>query len=70
MSTALNGSSTLEHFERSNTSEIRNGIMFNFYPGLPYIFYSVTHNGGNQYLSTWCSLHGNHDKELKTWDIE
>ena len=35
MSPALNESSTLEHFEHSNASEIRNGIMFDFYPGLP-----------------------------------
>ena len=32
----LNGSSTLERFKRSNVSEICNGIMFNFYPGLPH----------------------------------
>ena len=38
MSPALNGSSTLEHFEHSNVSEIRNGIMFDFYPGLPHVF--------------------------------
>ena len=39
MSHALNGSSTLELFERSTTIEICNGIMFNFYPGLPHIFF-------------------------------
>ena len=37
MSPALNGSSALQHFERSNIVKIRNGIMFNFYPGLPHI---------------------------------
>ena len=30
MSTALNGSSALQRFERSNAIEIRNGIMFDF----------------------------------------
>ena len=35
MNPALNGGSALEHFERSNLIEIRNGIMFDFYPGLP-----------------------------------
>ena len=35
MSPALNGSSALQRFERSNAIEIRNGIMFDFYPGLP-----------------------------------
>ena len=39
MSPALNGSSTLERFERSNTSEIRNAIMFDFYPGLPHMYF-------------------------------
>ena len=47
MSPALNGSSTLEHFERSNASEIRNGILFDFYPGLPHVIVSgfiIWHN--------------------------
>ena len=38
MSPALNGSSSLERFERSNAIEIRNGIVFDFYPGLPHIY--------------------------------
>ena len=37
MSPALNRSSALQHFERSNAIEIRNGIMFDFYPGLPHV---------------------------------
>ena len=36
MSPALNGSSGLERFECSNAIEIRNRIMFDFYPGLPH----------------------------------
>ena len=32
-----NGSSALQRFERGNALEIRNGIMFDFYPGLPHI---------------------------------
>ena len=36
---ALNGSSMLERFKRSNASEIHNGIMFDFYLGLPHIEY-------------------------------
>ena len=31
VSPALNGSSVLEHFERSNAIKICNGIMFDFY---------------------------------------
>ena len=38
MSPAFNGSSALEHFERSNEIEIHNGIMFDFYPGLPHMY--------------------------------
>ena len=37
MSPTLNGSSVLQCFEHSNAIEIRNGIMFDFYPGLPQI---------------------------------
>ena len=37
MSFALNGSSALERFEHGNVIEIRNRIMFDFYPGLPHI---------------------------------
>jgi len=41
MSSALNGSSALQHFERSNAIEIQNGIMFDFYPGLPPFVFAV-----------------------------
>ena len=34
MSPTLNGSSVLERFKCSSVIEIRNGVMFNFYPGL------------------------------------
>ena len=37
MSPALNRSIALLCFERANVVEIRNGIMFDFYPGLPQI---------------------------------
>ena len=37
MSPALNGSYALQRFECSNAIEIRNEIMFDFYPGLPHI---------------------------------
>ena len=35
MSPALNGSSTIQHFEGSDAIEICDGITFNFYTGLP-----------------------------------
>ena len=37
MSLFLYESSELECFERSNAIEIRNGIMLDFYPGLPHM---------------------------------
>ena len=37
MRPAFNGSSALERLECSNAIKIRNGIMFDFYPGLPHI---------------------------------
>ena len=37
MSPPHSKSSALEHFERSNAIKIRNGTMFDFYPGLPHI---------------------------------
>ena len=43
MSPTLNGSSALERFERSNAIEIRNEIMFDFYPGLPHVCLCVWH---------------------------
>ena len=39
ISPTLNGSSVLEHFERSNVIKLRNGIMFDFYQGLSHICY-------------------------------
>ena len=38
MSSILNGSSALQHFVRGNVVEICNGIMFDFYLGLPVSF--------------------------------
>ena len=43
MSPALNRSSALKHFERGNAIEIRNGIMFDIYPVLPYMSTNVVH---------------------------
>ena len=43
MSPALNGSSALLLFERGNVVEIHNGIMFDFYPGLPHLVYKDLH---------------------------
>jgi len=41
MGPALNGSSALCCFEHSNANEIRNGITFDFYPGLPHMHFST-----------------------------
>ena len=37
MSPTLNRSSAIRHFKRSNANEIRYGITFDFYTGLPHI---------------------------------
>ena len=37
MSPALNGSSEIQRFEHAYAIEIRDGIMFVFYPGLPHV---------------------------------
>ena len=37
MSPALNGSAALQRFKCGNAVEIHNGIMFDFYPGLPHM---------------------------------
>ena len=37
MSPVFNGSTAIQRIERGNTVEIRNGIMFQFLPGLPHM---------------------------------
>ena len=37
MSPALNGSSAIRRFKHSDVIEIRNGIIFDFYTGLPHV---------------------------------
>ena len=46
MSPTLNGSTALQCFERGNAVKTHNGIMFNFYPGLPHISNIPSHNWG------------------------
>ena len=38
MSPALNGSSAIRRFERSDAIKIRDGITFDFYMGLPHMY--------------------------------
>ena len=38
MSTALNENTVLQLFKSGNAVEIRNGKMFDFYPGLPHMY--------------------------------
>ena len=46
MSPALNGSSAIRRFERSDAIEIRNGITFDFYTGLSHIYTLTLKDGG------------------------
>ena len=43
MSPTLNGSSVLQCFEHGNTVKIHNGIMFDFYPGLPHMMFRIVY---------------------------
>ena len=38
MSPGLNGSSVIRRFKHGNAIEIRNGITFDFYTGLPHMY--------------------------------
>ena len=51
-----NGSSALQRFERCNALEIRNGIIFDFYLGLPHILLLPTHVTFHRSLrlAPWC----------------
>ena len=49
MSPALNGSSAIWRFEGSDAVEIRNGITFGFYTGLPLIIKLITFDGYEVY---------------------
>ena len=44
MSPALNGSSEIRGFERRNAIEIRDGITFDFYTGLPQVSFKFAEN--------------------------
>ena len=54
MSPALNGSSVLQRFEHSNAIKIRNGIMFDFYPGLPHMWYIGVYRVNYSYNQVHC----------------
>ena len=64
MSPTVNGSSALQRFERSNAIEIRNGIMFNFYPGLPHIILSIYVTARN---TTCCHTFFHQPNITKSW---
>ena len=69
MNPTCNGTSEIQHFERTDAIEIRDGIVFVFYPGLPHIYmldiayYFVYHTpisalGSSTYKCTHVRLHG------------
>lgn len=49
-------SSAPHHFKPSNVVEVRDGLMFNFYPGLPLMCSSSIQHWGEGERSTWCPL--------------
>ena len=52
MNPALNGSSAIRHFKHSDAIEIRDGITFDFYTGLPHI---VISNNSHIWLGGLCA---------------
>ena len=44
MRPALNGSTALQRFKHGNMVEIHNGIIFDFYPGLPHMCSHGSHD--------------------------
>ena len=59
MSPALKRITALQHFECGNAVEIHNGIIFNFYPGLPHVLFLMC-----RLLCIVLSILGNVTKEL------
>ena len=54
MSPALNRSSLSQHIKRDNTIEIRNGILFDFYLGLPHMFVKRRRGGRGEVPLVMC----------------
>ena len=51
MSPTLNGSTALQRFEHGNAVKVRNGIMFDFYLGLPHVgIYTNRRYGAHAYF--------------------
>ena len=52
MSPALNGSSAIRCFEGSDAIEMRDGITFDFYTGLPHILWysNLLHGSGQEHM--------------------
>ena len=59
MSPTLKGSSAIQRFERSDAIEIRDGITFNFYTGLPHV--------QNPTYGTNCMNHANLGRAWMRW---
>ena len=57
MSPTLNGSSALERFKHSNAIAICNGMMFDFYPGLPHMVFNCRQSPREQKTRRRPSLH-------------
>ena len=62
MSPALNGSSAIRQFEGSNAVQIRDGITFNFYTGLPHMYLFVVLS--NVSFNQCNSMHASHKISL------
>ena len=59
MSPALDGNSVIRHFKRSDVVEIRDGITFDFYTGLPHMYIPLVvskRKGGEDAIEASCCL--------------
>ena len=77
MSPALNGSSAIRCFERSDAIEIRDGITFDFYTGLPHMVnltvnFSLTHGSMNMGFATVTTIilpNSVNENNLLSWEL-
>ena len=66
MSPALNGSSAIRRFECSNVIEIRDGITFDFYMGLPHLDFIAVSQWAIRCLKYLClHVHCTYEPALK-----
>ena len=67
MSSALKGSSAIRHFECGNTIEIRDGIIFDLYTGLPHRQFGCQRSKNVQHFQHYIRILCCHGNENRTY---